>query len=278
MSVEVGKYGVWQPAVRYSPELAVTLEGLGYETLWIGSADSDLRLPEQLLGATTRLKVATGIVSMWQSEAGELAAAYHRVESRYPGRFLLGLGVGHREAVGGRYVNPREAMEHYLDDLDEAGVPASARALAALRPRMLALSAERTAGAHPYLVTPEHSREARSILGAGPLLAPVQTVVLDLDPARARSIARMAVAHPYLGLTNYINSLRALGYRDDELAGGGSDRLIDALVDHGDAATVAARLAEHLVAGADHVAIQLLTPEGADLVPGYTALAEVLFG
>ncbi|HEY5183004.1 MAG TPA: LLM class F420-dependent oxidoreductase, partial [Dermatophilaceae bacterium] len=145
-------------------------------------------------------------------------------------------------------------------------------------PKMLKLSAKRAAGAHPYLTTPEHTRKARAILGSGILLAPEQNVVLDTDPVRARSIGRPVVAKPYLGLVNYTSNLRSLGYTDADLADGGSDRLIDALVDHGDAGTVTTRVTEHLRAGADHVAAQLLSSPGDDPVAGFTALAKALFG
>jgi probable F420-dependent oxidoreductase len=165
----------------------------------------------------------------------------------------------------------------YLDELDAAQVPIGRRVLAALGPKMLKLSAERAAGAHPYLTTPEHTRRAREILGSGALLAPEQKVVLDADPVRARSLGRPAVK-PYLGLVNYTSNLRSLGYTDADLTGGGSDRLIDALVVHGDGATVAAGITEHLDSGADHVALQLLTPAGEDPVAGFTALARALFG
>ena len=171
---------------------------------------------------------------------------------------------------------PEALLLHYLDELDEAGVPVARRLLAALGPRMLALSAARSAGAHPYLVTPAHTRRARAILGEDALLAPEQKVVLEPDPARARAIGRPAVEKPYLGLVNYTNNLRSLGFDDGDLAGGGSDRLIDALVAHGDAATVADELRQHLAAGADHVAVNLLMPPGQDPIPGYTALAEAL--
>jgi probable F420-dependent oxidoreductase len=160
--------------------------------------------------------------------------------------------------------------------LDAAGVPVEGRALAALGPKVLRLSGERTAGAHPYLTTPEHTRQAREILGAGPLLAPEQKVVLDTDPERARATGRPAVRYPYLSLVNYLNNLRRLGWSEDDLADGGSDRLIDELAVHGDAETVAAGVRAHLVAGADHVNIQVLTEDDADPRPVYHELAKVL--
>jgi probable F420-dependent oxidoreductase len=275
----LAKIGVWRSAASLSPELALTLERLGYGAIWIGgSPGGDLRLAEQLLDATTTLTVATGIVNIWKDGAQPVAASYHRIQARHPGRFLLGIGVGHPEATGARYAKPYEALVGYLDELDAAQVPIGRRVLAALGPRMLKLSAERAAGAHPYLTTPEHTRRARQILGSRALLAPEQKVVLDPDPVRARSIGRPVVAKPYLGLVNYRSNLRSLGFTDTDLADDGSDRLIDALVDHGDADKVAAGVIQHLSAGADHVAVQLLAPAGDDPVAGFTALAKALFG
>ncbi len=275
---QLGRYGVWQGESRVTPDLAGELERLGFGTLWLGSAHGDLRVVDELLDATTTLRVATGIVNIWNDPAVEVAAAYKRVESRHPGRFLLGIGAGHREAVGTAYVKPYQAVVDYLDGLDAAGVPKNARVLAALRPKMVRLSGDRTAGAHPYLVTPEHTARAREILGAGVLLAPEQKVVVETDADKARAIGRPAVEKPYLHLRNYTNNLREFGFDDADLADGGSDRLIDALVARGDVRTIAQRLNEHLDAGADHVSIQLLTAKGVDPIPDYRALAGALFG
>lgn len=273
----LGRFGVWQLSARLTPELAAQIEQLGYGAIWIGGAAGDLQLAERLLDATTTLTVATGIINVWNDDAPSVAAAYHRVQARHPGRFLLGIGIGHSERIGPRYGRPYQTLVQYLDELDAAQVPVDRRVLAALGPQVLRLSANRSAGAHPYLTTPEHTRRAREILGRDVLLAPEQKVVLDLDPERARSIGRPYVRTPYLGLVNYLNNLRSLGYSDDELVNGGSDRLIDDLVVRGDAATIAARLTAHLDAGADHVPVQLLTADGADPVPGLTQLAEALF-
>lgn len=277
MTAELGRIGVWGHASVITPQVAAGLEDLGYGAIWVGgSPPGDLDSVEALLAATGSIAVATGIVNIWTADAVTVAASYHRLASRYPGRFLLGVGTGHREHIGADYQRPYEALVSYLDVLDAEGVPIEDRALAALGPKVLRLSAERTAGAHPYLTTPEHTRQAREILGAGVLLAPEQKVVLDTDPDRARAIGRPKVEKPYLGLANYVNSLRRLGYTDDDLVGSASDRLVDDLVAHGDAATVAARLEEHLAAGADHVAVQLLTEPGADLLVGFAALAAAL--
>jgi probable F420-dependent oxidoreductase len=274
--VELGRFGVFRRYTALSPELAATLERLGYGAIWVGASPGDLRHIEELLDATSAIAVATGIVNIWANGPRDVAASYHRVEERHPGRFLLGIGAGHPEATGARYAKPYTALAGYLDELDAAGVPVQRRVLAALGPRVLQLSAERSAGAHPYLVTPEHTRRARGILGPGRLLAPEQKVVLETDPARARAIGRPTVEKPYLGLVNYTNNLRTLGFGDDDLADGGSDRLIDALVIGGDTAAVAAGLAAHLEAGADHVAVNLITAPGDDPVAGFTALAAAL--
>lgn len=272
----LGRYGVWRRESSVTPGLAVELERLGFGTIWLGAAKGDLAVADALLAATSTITVATGIVNIWNDAPDAVAAAYHRIEARHPGRFLLGIGAGHREAVGAAYVKPYRAVVDYLDALDAAGVPPAARALAALGPKMLRLSAKRSAGAHPYLVTPEHTARAREILGAGALLAPEQKVVVEADAVAARAIGRPAVEKPYLHLRNYTHNLRTLGFDDHDIADGGSDRLIDALVAHGDPATVSARLAEHLQAGADHVAVQLLTQAGVDPIPGYRALAAAL--
>lgn len=277
MNDQLGKFGVWRHGDGLTPRLAVELERLGYGTIWIGgSPDGDLGLVDELLDATSTITVATGIVNIWKDEPQPVAESFHRIEAAHPGRFLLGIGVGHREATA-EYVKPYTALVDYLDGLDAAGVPAERRVLAALGPRVLALSADRAAGAHPYLSTPEHTRRAREILGSARLLAPEQKVVLQADPARAREIGRPPVDRPYLHLANYLNNLRSLGYTDADFADGGSDSLIDALVVHGDFGAVKAGLTAHLDAGADHVAIQLLGAPNDDPVAGFTALAEVLF-
>ena len=272
----LGRFGIWRGGSQLTPELAAAIEQFGYGTLWVGgSPDGDLMLVERLLDATTTLTLATGIVNMWKDDAATVAGSFARLEARHPGRFLLGVGAGHREATQ-QYAKPYETLASYVSALLDGGVPETSLVLAALGPRVLRLAAERTAGAHPYLVTPEYTREARGILGAGPLLAPEHKVVLDADPDRARAIGRPRVRNPYLGLVNYTSNLRRLGWSDADLSGGGSDALIDALVAHGTAGQVAARLTEHLDAGADHVAIQLLTADGADPLAGYRQLAQAL--
>jgi probable F420-dependent oxidoreductase len=272
----LGRFGIWRSSSQVTPELAADLERLGFGTLWLGgSPGGQLTEPEQILDATATLTVGTSIVNIWQDDAHLVAASFARVEARHPGRFLLGVGAGHREATQ-QYARPYEALATYVDVLLGDGVPADSLVLAALGPRVLRLAADRTAGAIPYLVTPEHTRRARGILGPGPLLAPEQKAVLEADPERARAIGRPRVRSPYLGLVNYTSNLRRLGWSDEDLSDGGSDALIDALVVHGSAGQVAAQLAEHFDAGADHVCVQLLTAPGADLVDSYRELAQAL--
>jgi probable F420-dependent oxidoreductase len=271
---QLGRIGVWISGPP-SPDLARKLEDLGYGAIWVGSSPGgDLEGVERTLAATGHIAVATGIVNIWKDDPGTIAAAYHRLADAYPGRFLLGVGVGHPEATS-RYTKPYDALVNYLDGLDAGGVPQSQRVLAALGPKVLRLAADRTAGAHPYLVTPEHTRQARELLGPGVLLAPEQHVVLDSDQARGRELARGSLKY-YLELRNYTANWKRLGFSEDDVAGGGSDRLVDGLVAIGSAQEIAARVTEHLDAGADHVCVQLIAPQGADLVPGFADLAEEL--
>jgi len=272
----LGRFGVWRASALVTPEIAVDLERLGYGTLWLGgSPDGDLRHAEELIEATSTLTLATSIVNMWKDDARTVAASFARIEANHPGRFLLGVGAGHPEATQ-EYANPYDTLVGYVDVLLGSGVPADSLVLAALGPRVLRLAAERTAGAIPYLVTPEHTRQARAILGAGKVLAPEQKAVLETDPQRARAIGRPRVQRPYLGLVNYTSNLRRLGWSEEDLSDGGSDALIDALVAWGTGDEVAAKLNEHLEAGADHVAVQLLAASDDELTDGYRRLAEAL--
>jgi probable F420-dependent oxidoreductase len=270
MSIELGKVGIWRHPSGLTPELVADVTALGYGAIWVGgSPPGDLGFVEHLLDTTENIAVATGIVNVWQDDAATVGASYHRITARHPGRFLLGLGIGHPEATQ-EYQQPYAKLVSYLDQLDDLKVPVEGRVLAALGPRVLRLAAERAAGAHPYLVTPEHTREARQILGDGKLLAPEQKLVFETDPERARAIGRPRVEKPYLSLTNYLSNLRRLGWTDADFADGGSDALIDALAVHGDAAAIARGVTAHLDAGADHVAVQVLNP---DPRPALRALA-----
>ncbi|MDF0528511.1 LLM class F420-dependent oxidoreductase [Tsukamurella sp. 8F] len=272
MTAHLGRIGIWTHHSTLTPQLAIEGERLGYGAIWAGGSPSgDLGFVDEALAATDSLVIATGIVNIWQDDPATVAASHRRIVDRFPGRFLLGIGAGHREATQ-EYVKPYEALVAYLDGLDAAGVPADERVLAALGPRVLRLAAARTAGAHPYLTTPQHTREAREILGKGVLLVPEQKVVLETDAVRAREIARPTVEF-YLGLQNYRANLLRLGFTEEDLEGEGSDRLIDALALHGDVDTVATGLREHLDAGADQVVIQVL---GDDPSAGYRALAAAL--
>jgi probable F420-dependent oxidoreductase len=273
-SQRLGTVGVWRGVGDVGPALAATIENLGYGTLWLGSSPgSHLRPADDLLAATASLRVATGIVNIWMSDPAELADSYHRIEAEHPGRLLLGIGSGHREASPER-VRPVDAMARYLDALDERGVPAHARVLSALGPRMLALAADRSAGTHPYLTVPAQTRQARTTLGADALIAPEQTVVLDGDPGSGRRAARAFLGR-YLALTNYTTSMKRGGFTDDDVAGAGSDTLVDRIVAHGDAPVLAAAVRAHLDAGADHVCVQV-QPATGDIVPALRAIAAEL--
>lgn len=276
MTIELGRYGIWMFYRALTPELAREIEALGFGAIWVGgSPPGDLEHSEALLAATERIAVATGIVNMWGVGAEEAAESYHRIEKSQPGRFLLGVGIGHPEHTA-EYRSPYDTIVDYLDRLDAAGVPVEGRALAALGPKVLKLSAERTAGAHPYLTTPEHTREARQLIGPDALLAPEQKIVLNTDPEAARAIGRPVVQRPYLGLANYRSNLLKHGWSEADLDDGGSDALIDALAVHGTAAHAAAGLDAHLAAGADHVCAQVLTAQGADPLPAIRELAGAL--
>jgi probable F420-dependent oxidoreductase len=270
LKLDLGRFGVWTFGTP-KPEQAIEIEKLGYGAVWIGGSPAgDLNYVEPILERTETLQVATGIVNVWTAPAEQVAEAYHRVEDAYPGRFLLGIGIGHPEHTE-EYRKPYDVLVEYLDVLDAAKVPTSRRVVAALGPKVLKLSAQRSAGAHPYLTTPEHTGQARNIIGNTVFLAPEHKVVLTTDADEARAIGRKSVDF-YLNLSNYLNNWKRLGFSDDDIAKPGSDKLIDAVVAHGSADAVAKRLTEHLDAGADHVTIQVLG--GWDkLLPTLTELA-----
>jgi probable F420-dependent oxidoreductase len=263
--------GIWSGVLRSgepqeTAAAAAELESLGYSALWIPDIGGDVfGAVDHLLAATSTSTIATGILNLWMHTAEETAAQHARLTAQYGPRFFVGIGVSHAPLIdnkldAGTYRKPMAQTSAYLDALDAAEVPLAKedRALAALGPKMLELAATRTAGVHPYLVTPEHTRIARDAVGPDALVATEQGVVLESDPDRARAIARANVA-PYFGLPNYTNNWRRLGFSEEEIAGGGSDRLIDALVAWGDEQAIATRVQAHRDAGASHVCIQVLT-------------------
>lgn len=293
MIKELTGTGIWSLGLRHNPDAAAAaaaateLESLGYSALWIPDIGGPVfEAVENLLGATTTATIATGILNLWMHSAEETAAQHASLTAQYGDRFLVGIGVSHAPLINhvvapDTYHKPMARMSEFLDALDALSGSATPlarenRALAALGPKMLALAAERTAGVHPYLVTPEHTRIAREAVGPDALVATEQSVILERDPQRARSIARTNLAR-YFALPNYINNWRRLGYSEDEIANGGSDRLIDALVVWGDEETIAARVREHSDAGASHVCIQVLTDNPFDLpMEQWRILAPVL--
>jgi probable F420-dependent oxidoreductase len=265
---ELGSIGVWSPRLRgtdpsEAAEAAAELEEIGYGAIWVpGHAPNDLedRL-RVLLASTKRIAVATGILDIWTHPPATTAAVRARVVSDFGERFVLGVGVGHAPLLGpGVYQRPLSAMVRYLDELDTAAepVPQAARVVAALAPRMLELARTRSLGSHPYLVTPDHIRLSRELLGPGPLLAPEQTVILERDPERARTLARDWLAL-YWTLPNYLASFRRIGFGWGDFRDGGSDRLVDALIAWGDIEAIVTRVNEHRAAGADHLALQVVT-------------------
>lgn len=279
---------VWQPFFLASKDqgavidAATELEELGYARLWFSGGFGEDVAPRfrEILDGTRRIGVASGIVSIWHSSPPEVAAFAEDAERAHPGRFLLGLGASHAvvvESGGTDYRKPYSKMVDYLDGLDAAGLSPERRVLAALGPRMLQLSHDRSAGAHPYFVPAEHTAEARAAIGPDRLLAPEVAVVLDADATTARATARQYTSG-YLALPNYTNNLRRFGWTDDDLAGGGSDRLVDALIPWGTVETVASGLEKHYQAGADEVAIQVLNGGDDTSFPAdeFRALAAVL--
>ncbi|QGU28315.1 TIGR03620 family F420-dependent LLM class oxidoreductase [Microbacterium oryzae] len=268
---DLGAWGVWRSAGQADGGFARRVEELGYRTLWVGgSPAADLVIVEELLDATADLVVATGIVNIWQADAPSVAQAFHRIEDSHPGRLVLGIGSGHREATPER-VKPLAALGSYLDVLDAEGVRQDQRLLAALGDRTLALAAERTLGAHPYLTLPPHTAHARTLLGDA-LLAPEVTVSLGSDGDGARDVAR-AFWGRYSRLSNYVGALERFGATAEDLADGGSDELLDRLIAGPDAERATAAIRSHLDAGADHVAVQAL---GDDPLGSLERIAEGL--
>jgi probable F420-dependent oxidoreductase len=265
--LKLGRFGIWTTyrllGRENAAEAARLVEQLGLGTFWLGGSPmlGDVR---PLLESTTQLTVATGIVNVWKYEPAVLAAEYEQLGNEFQKRLLLGIGIGHSE-ITDAYKRPLSTIRDFLDGLDAAPtpVPAHARCVAALGPKMLDLSAERSLGTHPYFTTVEHTVFARQRLGPGPLIAPELACVVDEDEERARETARRYAA-PYLRLQNYAGNLLRFGYTDEDLLDGGSDRLIDAVVPHGSPRRIAEAAFAHLEAGADHVCLQ---PVGVDGIP-----------
>jgi probable F420-dependent oxidoreductase len=247
-------------------ELAAELEALGFSALWVPDVGGDvLGALDRLLGATSSVVIATGILNIWMHSAAEVGEWRAALGDADRDRLLLGIGISHAPLIdaqpGMSWERPLATTRAYLDAMDAAGIPLEARCVAALGPKMLELARDRSAGAHPYLVTPEHTAMARDALGAGALLAVEQGAVLETDGDVARDIARQALG-VYATLPNYVNNWKRLGFTDEDAASL-SDRLVDALVAWGDPDTVAERVQAHRDAGADHVCVQLLAPPRA---------------
>lgn len=269
--MELSGVGVWSSQLRYgdaseSAEAAAELDELGLAALWIPDVGGPLfDAVGRLLAATKRTVIATGILNLWMHSANDVAESYSALTADYGDRFLLGIGVSHAPLIDaeapGRYRKPLAATAAFLDALDAAEhpMPAERRVLAALGPKMLTLAATRTRGAHPYLVTPEHTASAREILGEGPLLAPEQTVILCDSADEARSIGT-DMLQSYLAMPNYANNMLRLGFSGDDVAQV-SDRLFDAIIAWGDEEAIMRRVDEHRSAGADHVCVQVLTAD-----------------
>lgn len=269
--MDLSGVGVWSSQLRYSDpgeaaESAAELEELGFEALWIPDVGGPVMdAVENLLASTKQVVIATGILNLWMHEPSDVAAKYAALTAAHGDRFLLGIGVSHAPLVDskepGRYRKPLAATRGFLDALDaaEQPVPVENRVLAALGPKMLELAATRSRGAHPYLVTPDHTRQAREGLGDGPLLLPEQTVLLTDDRAAARAVGTDWL-RAYMALPNYANNLLRSGFTEDDLASV-SDRLFDAIIAWGDEVAVVKRVNEHRAAGADHVCVQVLTAD-----------------
>jgi probable F420-dependent oxidoreductase len=291
MSARLTGTGIWSGMLRYGDMAAVApaateLESLGYSALWIPDVGGDLfGSLANLLGATRTVTIATGILNVWMHTADDAAAAHARLTAEHGPRYLCGIGISHRPFIDmvnapGTYTKPVDTMAAYLDGLDAAATPLAVadRMLAALGPKMLELARTRTAGTHPYLVTPELTAMARAGIGPDGLVASEVGVVLETDPSKAREIARLHL-QTYLALPNYANNWKRHGFTDDDIANGGSDRLVDALIGWGDEAAIAARVQQHRDAGADHVCVQVLTSDPRALpVDEWRTLAPVLLG
>jgi probable F420-dependent oxidoreductase len=268
--------GVWSGELRFgdaaeTAALAAELESLGYTAAWIPDLGGDLFGPfSNLLAATSTLTIASGIMNVWHHPPAEVGEWWAGLPADQRSRVMLGVGISHGPLIGEQYGRPLATMAEYLDGLDAVGIPQEQRCIAALGPKMLELARGRTKGSHPYLVPPEHTAFARSVLGDAAGLYVEQGVVLETDADAAREIARNAVAF-YLTLPNYVNNWKRLGYTEDEIQGC-SDRFIDEIFVWGDRDAIHERLAAHRAAGADHVCIQALTAPGGSAADTWRAL------
>jgi probable F420-dependent oxidoreductase len=269
-AISLGRLGIWSGGVRFAAggagiAAAVELERLGFSAVWVpGGIDSGvLGTLDQLLDATSTITLGTGILNIWKHEPAEVAAWWKGQTPARQKRVLLGLGVSHGPLIGDAYRHPLAKMQTFLDGLEAAGMPRGRLCLAALGPKMLQLAAARTAGAHPYLVSPRHTAYARKILGPDKLLAPEQGVILESTAAGAREIARETLVH-YARLPNYVNNWLRDGFTPQDVDSL-SDRLVDSLVAWGSLEAVADRVREHLSAGADHVCLQVISAGGMNV-------------
>ncbi len=275
--MELTRFGVWIGGALGEQDYgtaAALAERLGFGALWLGGSPRLLRL-RPMLESTETLVIATGIVNIWQYKPSELASEFWMLERDFPERLLLGIGIGHPEATS-EYQSPLTKTREFLDGIAAADqpVPRERMTLAALGPKMLDLSLERTLGPHPYFTPPAHTRIAREQLGAGAWIAPEQAVVVGDDPDVARAKAR-TYAERYLKLSNYANNLRRLGYPEEALSDGGSQMLVDEMVPQGEAEEVAGAVRAQLEAGADHVCVQSVGASGVP-IREWTDLATVL--
>ncbi|MCX7864202.1 MAG: TIGR03620 family F420-dependent LLM class oxidoreductase [Novosphingobium sp.] len=261
---DLGKVGVWSAALRFGDageidKAAAELDEIGYGAIWIpgGIDDAVLNDISRMLKVTKRLVLATGIINLWKQEAHDVAAWFKALPDEHRNRVMLGIGISHAPLIGAAWNNPVARTRDYLERLEAAGMAMDHTCLAALGPKMMALAGERTAGAHPYLTTPEHTAEARRILGPGKLLAPEQGVIFESDRDRLREVAKAGLSN-YLQLPNYRNSWLRLGFSEKEDIDPVSDRFIDAIFAHGSVDAMAARVKAHHDAGADHVCVQVI--------------------
>ncbi|HEX6329790.1 MAG TPA: TIGR03620 family F420-dependent LLM class oxidoreductase [Actinomycetota bacterium] len=289
----LGRVGVWSFALEAQSaaeerDAAAEIESMGYRAIWFPEAVESREVFSHaawLLSSTERIVIASGIANLWARDPTATANGWRMLTDAFPGRFVLGLGVSHASSVrrrGASYVRPLSAMRDYLDAMDRVSSSAPEPeedprlVLAALGPRMLELAAERALGAHPYFVPVEHTAFARQRLGAGPVLAVEQTVVLESDPTEARAVARQ-FAVGYLQSPNYAANLKRMGWTDADVGGQGSDAVIDAVVAWGDVDRIASRVRQHLDAGADHVCVQVVTDDDGDVaLPQLRELATAL--